>query len=217
MTNKTKKRKKGSITNIASKGPSNEYISIVEKGWWSSQEAICVFLRRPIEKAHNPLFFRQITATKEGQNLKTLVGGAEMDGSVQGILFDKICGLYRASCKAWVEWALNKKAISLEDELIEAVGIKTARSKESYRKAEEPEIRNKFLGSAATTLHVCPLAALKEIKDMVLAIQILSSLPSDKTLRKWLTKAGIKLKAKNSRKKRDEIRKKTRLNPSIIQ
>lgn len=208
MTNKTKSRKKRSIENSASDGSSNEYILIIEKGWWSSQEAICVFLRYPIEKAYHPLFFRQITATKEGQYLKTLVGAAESDGSVKGIIFDKICGLYRASCKAWVEWALNKEGISLEDELIEAVGIKTARSKESYRNAEEPEIRNKFLGSAATTLHVCPLAPLKEIKDMVLATQILSSLPSDKTLRKWLKKAGIKLKAKNSRKKRDEIRKK---------
>jgi len=80
------------------------------------------------------------------------------DGSVKDIVFDKIYRLYRASCKAWVEWALTKVSISIEDELLEAVGIKTARPKESYRKAEEPEKRNKFLGATAITLHICPMA-----------------------------------------------------------
>ncbi len=163
MANKTKKRKKATtINDIASKNLSNKYIPLVEKGWWSSQEAICVFSRHPIENAHNPLSFGKIVATNEGHHLKTLVGAAESDESVKGIVFDKIHGLYRASCKAWVKWASTKETISLEDELLEAVGIKKARSKESYRKAEEPEIRNKFLGSAATTLQVCPRATLFE-------------------------------------------------------
>lgn len=206
MTNKVKNPKK-TVKDIASKNLSNKYIPLVEKGWWSSQEAICVFLRYPIENAHNLLSFAKIATTKEGHYLKSLVGAAESDKSVKGIVLDKICGLYRASCKAWVKWALTK-VFPVENELLIAVGIKTARSKDSYRKAKEPEIRNKFLGVAAATLHVCPLAPLKEIKDVVLATKILFSLPSDKTLRKWLKNAGIKLKAKNSKKTRYEIRKK---------
>jgi hypothetical protein len=202
MTNKVEKRKKSSIKDIASKNPSNKYIPVVEKGWWSSQEAICVFLRYSIEEAYNFSSFARITATKEGLRLKKLVGAAESDESVKGIVFDKILGLYRASCKAWVDWALTKPSISIEDELLEAVGIKIARSKESYRQVEEPEIRNKFIGFASATLYDKPLTSLKEVKDKVIDAKLLPHLPTDKTLRKWLKNAAIKLKGKPGKPKR---------------
>lgn len=164
MANKTKKQKKATIKDFAPKNLSNKYIPLVEKGWWSSQEAICVFLRYPIENAHNFLSFGKIVASKEGHHLKTLVGGAERGEFVKGIVLDKICGLYRASCKALVEWALNKETFLLEDELLVAVGIKTARSKESYRKAEETEKRYKFQGAARAALCISDDASLKEHK-----------------------------------------------------
>lgn len=194
--------------------PSNKYIPLVEKGWWSSQEAICTFLKYPLEEAYNFSSFAKITATKEGHDLKNLVGAAEVDSSVEGISYDKICGLYRASCKAWVEWALTKPSITIEDELQQAVGIKTdeiSRPNESYRQAEEPIIKNKFLGAAAVVLHVCPDASLKDIMDMVIATNVLSYLPTDKTLRKWLKEAKIQLKSKNPGGNRTEIRKKLSL------
>ncbi len=214
MTNKVAKRKEFSIKDIASMNASNKYIPLVEKGWWSSQEAICAFLRYPIEKASIFSSFARITATKEGLHLKNLVGAAEADSSVEGIFYDKICGLYRASCKAWVEWALTKPSITIEDEMQEAVGIKAdenSRPNESYRQAEEPIIRNKFLGAAAVVLHVCPDASLKDIMDTVIATKVLSYLPTDKTLRKWLKEAKIQLKSKNPGGNRTEIRKKLNL------
>ena len=88
MTNKEEKQKKISIKDIASKNPSNKYLRLVEKEWWSSQEAICVFLNYPIEKAYNFSSYAKIIATKDGLYLKNLVGAAETDGSVEGIFFD---------------------------------------------------------------------------------------------------------------------------------
>ncbi len=202
MTNKVEKRKKSSIKDIASKNPSNKYIPVVEKGWWSSQEAICAFLKHSIEEAYNFSSFARITATKHGQNLKRLVAAAEAESAIEGIVFDKIFWVFRAPCKAWVEWALTKPSISIEDELSEAVGIKTPRSKESYRQVEEPEIRNKFIGFASATLYDKPLTPLKEVKEKVIDAKLLPHLPTDKTLRKWLKNAAIKLKGKPGKPER---------------
>lgn len=202
MTNKVDKRKEISIKDIALMNPSNKYILRVEKGWWSSQEAICTFLRYSIEEAYNFSSFERITATKDGQDLKKLVAAAEADSAIEGIVFDKIFWVFRASCKAWMEWALTKPSISIEDELLEAVGIKTPRSKESYRQTEEPEIRNKFIGFASATLYDKPLTPLKEVKDKIIDAKLLPHLPTDKTLRKWLKNAAIKLKGKPGKPKR---------------
>jgi hypothetical protein len=135
MTNKVAKRKEISIKDIALINPSNKYIPVVEKGWWSSQEAICTFLKYPLDEAYNISSFARITATKDGHNLKKIVAAAEADSAIEGIVFDKIFWVFRAPCKAWVEWILTKPSISIEDELLEAVGIKIARLSASYRQA----------------------------------------------------------------------------------
>ncbi len=112
-----------------------------------------------------------------------LVGAAEMDKSVDGLHYDKNCLLYRASCRAWVDWALTKPSIQLESELLEAVGIKTIRDKESYRNKNETIIKNRFQGAARTILYVCPEARLSYIRQAITASNVLEKIPCDKTLR----------------------------------
>ncbi|MBS0272615.1 MAG: hypothetical protein JSR85_08235 [Proteobacteria bacterium] len=112
----------------------NKYIQIAEKGWLSSQEAICVFSGNSLYDSQNPIAYSKIISSTVGRDLKSLVAAAEMDESVDGLHYDKNCLLYRASCRAWVDWALTKPSIQIESDLLEAVGIKTIRDKESYRK-----------------------------------------------------------------------------------
>lgn len=198
MTNKVKKQKQGSIDHIDSINPSNKYIPLVEKGWLSSQEAICIFLRYPIEKAYNFLSYSRITATKDGLRLKYLVGAAEVDGSVEGITLDKICLLYRASCRAWVDWALTKPTIQLDPELLEAVGIKnekTTKSNDTRRPEDEKNKMNQFRILAKTILYICPCACLEHIITVAEESGIAENLPSERTLRKWL-KPDIQLCSK---------------------
>lgn len=198
MTNKVKNRKKATIKDIASKNPSNKYIPVVEKGWWSSQETICVFLKYPIEEAYNLSSFARITATKEGLHLKKLICAAEADSSVEGIILDKICLLYRASCRAWVDWALTKPTVQLDPELLEAVGIKnekSTKSNDSRRPEDEKNKMDQFRILTKTILYICPCACLEHIITVAEDSGIVEDLPSERTLRKWL-KPDIQLCSK---------------------
>lgn len=155
-----------------------------------------VFLGYPPEAATCPLSYSKIMETKEGQHLKMLVGAAEMDGSIEGMIVDRVALLCRASCRAWVNWALAKPSIQLEPELLEAVGIKTeesSRSNASYRPESERIRKNRFLGAAKTILHICPLARYKDIHSLIEASKLLDTIPCEKILRKWLNEDEIYL------------------------
>jgi len=171
----------------------NKYIQIAEKGWLSSQEAICIFSGNSLYDSQNPIAYSKIISSTVGRDLKSLVAAAEMDESVDGLHYDKNCLLYRASCRAWVDWALTKQTLQLEPELLEAVGIKTIRDKESYREQNELITKNRFQGAARIILNVCPEARLTYIREAITASNVLEKIPCDKTLRKWLEEEELSL------------------------
>lgn len=190
----------------------NKYIQISEKGWLSSQEAICIFSGNSLYASQNPIAYSKIIASIEGRHLKMLVGAAEMDKSVDGLHYDKNCLLYRASCRAWIDWALTKPSIQLESELLEAVGIKTIRDKESYRNQNEIIAKNRFKGAARMIFHVCPEARLSYIRQAITVSNALKNIPCDKTLRRWLDEEELSLMdVKPNKNEIAEIKKKLAL------
>ncbi len=173
-----------------------EYVCWVEKGWWSSQEAICVFLGHSPDSAKNQSLYGQIISSKEGQHLKDLVGRAEVDGSVEGIHCERVFLIYRASCKAWVNWALTKPSIDLDPQILHVLGIavdQLSRDKDSYRPKEEIINRSGFIAIAKSTLYLCPKARLEDITQLIEKAGAIGMLPGDRTLRKWLKQEGLSL------------------------
>ena len=122
----------------------------VEKGWWTSQEAFCVLMGSPPQAAHQESNVAQLKNSERGHYLIDLIAAAEIDHSVEGLIFAKPFYFYRAPCKAWLEWALTKPSIEIIPELLQAVGInkgKVSRSQESYRPEEEKLIKISFLAT----------------------------------------------------------------------
>lgn len=168
----------------------------IEKGWWTSQEAFCVFMGYPPQDANDAVNLNQLKNTDEGRYLIELIGAAEVDRSVEGLVFAKPFYFYRAPCKAWLEWALTKSSIETIPELLQLVGInlhKTSRSQTSYRPKDEELIKAYFIASTKIVLFLCAKARLKDIKEVISQSQVLENLPSDRTLRKWVAQEGIVL------------------------
>lgn len=120
----------------------------IEKGWWTSQEAFCVFMEHPPQEANDEVNLNQLKETDEGRYLIELIGAAEVDLSVEGLVFAKPFYFYRASCKAWLEWALTKSSIEIIPELLKLTGIdlhKIPRSQLSYRPKDEEFIKDRLL------------------------------------------------------------------------
>jgi hypothetical protein len=168
----------------------------VEKGWWTSQEAFCVLMGYPPQTANHEAVLIKLKKAEEGAHLIDLIAAAEIDGSVEGLVFAKPFYFYRASCKAWLEWALNKPSIQIIPELLLAVGIvsdKIPRSQESYRPQEEKPTKASFIASAKIVLFLCSKARLKDIKEVILQSKVLENLPVDRTLRSWIAEEGVVL------------------------
>ena len=179
-----------------SEAHSVDFLKWIEKGWWTSQEAFCVFMGHPPQEANDEANLNQLKNTDEGRYLIELIGAAEVDRSVEGLVFAKPFYFYRASCKAWLEWALTKSSIEIIPELLQIVGIdlhKVPRSQLSYRPKDEEFIKDSFIASAKIALFLCAKARLKDIKEVICQSQVLENLPSDRTLRKWVAQEGIVL------------------------
>lgn len=167
-----------------------------EKGWWTSEEAFCVFMGHPPQDANSEANLKQLKNTDEGRYLIELIGAAEIDRSVEGLIFAKPFYFYRASCKAWLEWAVTKSSIEIIPELLQLVGInidKMPRTQASYRPKDEEAIRASFIASLKVILFLCAKARLKDVREVILQSQVLENLPSERTLRKWIAKEGVVL------------------------
>lgn len=171
------------------------YLLWTEKGWWTSKEAICVFLGFSPDLADDIESFQNLVNDGNSRRIVKLVDAAVRDNSVKKLLIEPMFWSNRAPCKNWVQWAMNKPSIKVDPQLVEAVGVKsnTRRSKDSYRPEDEKIVKASFIAIAKTVLHICPKARLKDIKKLVKESGAVSSLPDERTLRNWLKEGKVKL------------------------
>jgi hypothetical protein len=119
------------------------------------------------------------------------------DGSIKNLT--KIPALWscRAPCKDWLEWALTKPSIKLDDELLLAAGIDISknqpRDKASYRADAEKTSKTKFILAAKIAVFLVSRPRLKDILQLLENSDPEQHFPEGKTLRKWLKEAGITL------------------------
>lgn len=168
------------------------YTSWVENGWWTLDEAICVFLKYKPETAYDRDLFYKITSTSLGEYIQRIAERAVSERSIN-IIIDE--GPRRALCKDWVEWAKQYPLIQLDPNLIKVLEvIEKQRSNESYRPKEENDTKVKFLTATKIILHICFNARLSDIIEIIVKSAAIEELPSDRTLREWIRSENIKLR-----------------------
>lgn len=90
----------------------------IEKGWWTSSEATCVFLKYAPSVADDYRSFDQITSTRLGSYVSQLVANAIITRSLKLVIDG---GPDRLSCQEWMEWANNYPLIQLDPDLVELI------------------------------------------------------------------------------------------------
>lgn len=192
------------------------YLLWTEKGWWTSREAICVFLGFSPDLADDIESFQNLVNDGASKHIVKLVDAAVRDKSVKNLVIEPALWSNRAPCKDWVQWAMSKPSIQVDSCLFEAVGIENnaKRSKDSYRPENEKIVKASFMAVARAVLFFCPKARLKDIKKLAEESGAVSNFPSDKTLREWLKEGEVILHSKKQGK--EEIREiEEKLFPSI--
>lgn len=168
-----------------------------EKEWWSNREAICVFLKINPDYASPDNVFESLIRSEPNRHIVKLVNMAVRAGLIKNLVIETAVWSCRAPCKDWLEWALTKFSIKLDDELLLAAGIDIskhyARNKGSFRPDNEKIIKAKFITAAKITLFLVSKPRLKDILQLLENSDPTQHFPEDKTLRKWLKEAGIEL------------------------
>lgn len=176
--------------------PKDERIKIykrwLEKGWWTLDEAVFVFLKHSPDTAYNYEAGKKIIKTKLGEYVYLKASRAVMLRSID-IIYDD--GPNRASCKNWIEWAKEDPLIQLDPILIKELNaIEKQRSNESYRPEVERKMKDIFLSAAKILLYICPNARLEDLRKVIIESKAVEELPTDRTLRDWLKSEQIELR-----------------------
>jgi hypothetical protein len=169
--------------NSESEPEENPYIYWIEQGWWTSKEALCVFLGESPDFETDIYLFHELTSTPTGLHIQKIVNASIRDGSIKNHVIEPQFWSNRAPCKDWLEWALSKPSIHLDPLLLEAAGIsheKNPRTDESYRPKDEKMIKLNFLSLAKLILYMCPKARLKDIIQLIESSSAIIDLPSDR-------------------------------------
>lgn len=164
----------------------------LEKGWWTLDEAVCVFLNHSPDTAYNYEAGKKIIKTKLGEYIYLNASKAVMTRSID-IIYDD--GPNRASCKNWIEWAKQYPLIQLDPILIkEFNAMEKQRPNESYRPEEERKLKVIFQSAAKILLQICPNARLEDLRKVIIESKVTEELPTDRTLREWLKSEQIELR-----------------------
>ena len=175
----------------------NKYTLLLEKGWWTGKEAICIFLKLDFSVLNDDTYFSEI-CRNQGNHISTLVNAAIRSGSIKNHVIEPHLWSNRAPCKDWLDWGLTKPSIApnLDVELLKAAGIEidqVPRDNASYRPEDEKWIKKAFIAISKSILFICPNARLADIKKLIENAKAIDYLPVDRTLRKWISEEQIHL------------------------
>ncbi len=173
-----------------------EYIYWLEKGWWTANEAICVFSGQSPDEVDDLKYFRPYLLSEREKRVCKLVSAAVRDKSIKNHVIEPQFLSNRAPCKDWLEWAMNKPSISVDPELLIAAGITevdNSRTNESYRPKDEIMLKFNFISIAKIVLYLCPNARLGDIQRLIEKTSAIDNLPGKRTLRDWIKNSGLSL------------------------
>jgi hypothetical protein len=136
-----------------------------EKEWWTNREAICVFLKINPDCASQNNVFGSLIRSEPNRHIVDLVNRATKGHTIKNLVIDTAILSCRALCKDWLEWALTKPSIKLDDELLLAAGINISknqpRDKASYRADAEKTSKTKFILAAKIAVFLVSRPRLK--------------------------------------------------------
>jgi hypothetical protein len=181
--------------------PKEERIKIyqkwLEKGWWTFEEGVCVFLKYDPETVNEPEICKKILRTTLGQYI--YITASKSIRALNFILNERP---HRALCKDWIEWAKQYPLIQLDPLLVKTLEtVEKRRSKESYRPTEEKDTKIKFIAAAKVLVHLCSIVRLSDLTKTLLDSGMAKELPTDRTLREWLKSENIQLRETKPTKK----------------
>ena len=87
---------------------SHDFAKWLERGWWTTAEAFCIFMgSSPAEAEYEPSY-KILQRSEKGRHVFDLTSSAESDGSIKGLVLVNEHAPWigrRAPCKVWLQWA----------------------------------------------------------------------------------------------------------------
>ncbi len=172
-----------------------EYRKWLDYGSWIASEALCVFIDRSPKHA-KPLYeFR--ASTQLEYEIRNLINIALREESIEGLKFEGkgfLCYAY-APCINWLQWAMSKETIvhTLPPLLLEAAGLIEIEALTPIDLSPKDLNRHIIIQTVRVLLEVCPYIRLCDIIDIIKRTNPHLKLPSEKTIRNYISEAKVVL------------------------